>query len=427
MAGHTRRPHRHHGLGLTAPAQATARTTTVTTVYVANLGSDSIATINAATGTAGHAIGVPGEPYLLAATPDGSTSTWTPGTTRSSPLIPPRTRQAPILLRAPTALAFTPDGKTLLALIGTERSSVVPINTATNTAATPIPAGNYATASSSPGQQEAYVRQQRRHRITVDLTKDTAGTAIPVGAGRPARRPSRSPRTAIPLRRARRGAGIVPISTATDTAGPAIYAPGQRFLMQLTPDGKTLWALAVNGFLDRVNVAASTLHQAIRIRGDLDTLTLTPRTVYVGQPLAWGRLVPVNAVTGIRGPDIPGARFISAAALSPDGSTVWAPGFDTRTVLPVSVATGKPGRPVPVGRTRGRRGGPPPHLNADGGRRASGCSPGAASRHWEVRKAAVRRTGPLSLTSASASQIRRSSPRMRVLTDRRCATSEEVR
>ena len=83
--------------------------------------------------------------------------------------------------------------------------------------------------------------------------------------------------------------------------------------------------------------------------GELDTLTVTPRTVFVGQTLGWGRLVPVNAVTGIRGPDIPGARFISATALSPDGRTVWAAGHDSRTVLPVSVATGKPGRPVPVG------------------------------------------------------------------------------
>jgi hyaluronoglucosaminidase len=69
----------------------------------------------------------------------------------------------------------------------------------------------------------------------------------------------------------------------------------------------------------------------------------------VGQWWGWGRLLPVNAVTGIRGPDIAGARFITAAALSPDGTTVWAVGRDSRTVLPVSLTTGKPGTPVPVG------------------------------------------------------------------------------
>jgi hypothetical protein len=69
----------------------------------------------------------------------------------------------------------------------------------------------------------------------------------------------------------------------------------------------------------------------------------------VGQRLAWGRLVPVNAMTGIRGPDIPGARFITAAALAPDGTTVWTTGRDSTTALPVNVTTGQPGRPVPVG------------------------------------------------------------------------------
>ena len=57
----------------------------------------------------------------------------------------------------------------------------------------------------------------------------------------------------------------------------------------------------------------------------------------------------MNAVTGIRGPDIPGARFITATALSPDGKTVWALGLLSGTAVPVSEATGKPGRPVPVG------------------------------------------------------------------------------
>lgn len=147
-----------------------------------------------------------------------------------------------------------------------------------------------------------------------------------------------------------RADGIVPINTATNTAGPAIYPPGSSFLqMQVSQDGKTLWALGANGFLDRISVATGTYRPAIRIRGMLYRMTVTPRTVYVGQWLAWGRVVPVSVATGVRGPDIPGARFITALAPSPDGKTVWAAGYDSRTALPVNVATNQPGRPVPVG------------------------------------------------------------------------------
>ena len=76
------------------------------------------------------------------------------------------------------------------------------------------------------------------------------------------------------------GGGIVPISAATMTAGTPIYPAGAGFpAAQLSPDGKTLWALAYNGFLDRINVATNTALPPIRIRGTLDTLTVTPRTV----------------------------------------------------------------------------------------------------------------------------------------------------
>src|ERR1700733_6743080 len=62
------------GLSLTGPASATTRATpTATTVYVANYLSGAITPINTATDTAGPPISVIGQPYMLAATPDGRT------------------------------------------------------------------------------------------------------------------------------------------------------------------------------------------------------------------------------------------------------------------------------------------------------------------------------------------------------------------
>ena len=75
------------------------------------------------------------------------------------------------------------------------------------------------------------------------------------------------------------------------TAGTPIRPPGRDFpAMQASADGGTLWALAANGFLDRINTATGKPLPAIRIRGTLSTLTVTPRTVYVGQAFSWGRL-----------------------------------------------------------------------------------------------------------------------------------------
>ena len=146
------------------------------------------------------------------------------------------------------------------------------------------------------------------------------------------------------------GDGIVPISARTMSARTPVFPAGRDFpVMQVSADGKTLWAAAANGFLDRISTATVKPLPAIRIRGDLETMILTPRTVYLGQYDVWGRVVPVSVKTGIRGPDIPGARFITATALSPDGKTLWALGADSGTALPVSVATNVPGRPVPVG------------------------------------------------------------------------------
>ena len=253
------------------------------------------------------------------------------------------------------AFAFSPDGATLYALMTAgEGSSVVPIDTATGTEGTPVPTGGYTTGMViTPDGKTAYVADRTDGTvIPVDLAAGTAGTPIPAGpAGTAPQAITITPDgSTVYAAGGAAGDGIVPISTATDTAGPVIHPPGGQFLVaQVSLDGSTLWALAANGFLDRISTATGTLLQAIRIRGLLTTLTLTPQTVYVGQWFGWGRLVPVNAVTGVRGPDIPGARFITASALSPDGKTVWAVGRYSMNVLPVSVAGDQPGRPVPVG------------------------------------------------------------------------------
>lgn len=344
------------GLGVTAPASASPHTATVTTAYVANLGSDSITPINTATGKAGPAIRIPGRPAQLTATPDGSTLYV--GTDDGVVPVSTATGKAGALIPTggPAALAVTPDGKTLLAVIAGGASAVIPISTATNIPGTPIPTGDFSNRIVvTPDGKQAYTANSGDGTVTpINLTADTAGAPIITGD------PSGDDPTSLAVTPGGKTVyaagdlggryGAVPISVAANTAGSPIALPGAQLNQaQVSQDGKTLWVLGANGFLDRVSVATGKVLPAIRIRGELGTLTVTPKTVYVGQGLGWGRLVPVNAVTGIRGPDIPGARAITAAALAPGGKTVWALGGDSRTALPVSVAANAPGKAVPVG------------------------------------------------------------------------------
>ena len=340
------------GLGTIAPVQATARTATVTTVYVASYTAGSITPVNAATGRAGPAIRVPGHPRLLAASTDGRYVY--AGTDIGITPIDTATGQAGPLIPVTFPVAMAVHGQTLWVL---GDGGLTPVSTVTNTAGPviPNPEGGQLMVLTPDGKQ-AYVGNRDDGVVTpVNLTTGTAGTPVVTGIadGSDPVSLAVTPDGKTVYAAGDQGGGsggIVPIDTAANTVGPVIRVPGIVFpAMQVTPDGKTLWAVTTNGFLDRVSVASGKPLPAIRIRGYLSTLTLTPSTVYVGQYFSWGRVVPVNAATGIRGPDIPGARFIVAAALAPDGKTLWALGADSRTVVPVSVATNQPGRPVPVG------------------------------------------------------------------------------
>ena len=62
-----------------------------------------------------------------------------------------------------------------------------------------------------------------------------------------------------------------------------------------------------------------------------------------------GDVVPVSTATGKPGRPIPVGRGASAIAVTPDGATVYVVNTVSGTVTPISTATGTPGRPVRVG------------------------------------------------------------------------------
>jgi DNA-binding beta-propeller fold protein YncE len=148
---------------------------------------------------------------------------------------------------------------------------VTPISTATSTPGKPITVSN--PASSPPGQ------------IAITPNGKTAYVVITaiVGAG---------------------SIGVVPIQTATNTAGKPIPVGFFPFRIAITPDGKTAYATSFSG-LTPINTATNT---------------------------------PGKPIKGLGGP----------IAITPDGTTVYA-GSSDHTVTPVSTATNTPGKAITVG------------------------------------------------------------------------------
>jgi YVTN family beta-propeller protein len=345
---------------LPAPALASPHTTAcATTAYVASKNSHSVTAIDNATGTYVDSWRIDGFPDVLAATPDGSTVYAGPSAADESvtPIDTATNTAGPAIYTGldPSAIAVTPDGSTAY-VVNWGSDTVTPIDTATNTAGRPIPVGADPVAIViTPDGQKAYVANSGDGTVTpIDLATNTPGTPIPAGKGTdsPLALAMTPDGSTVYAAGAAPGNAITPISTATSTAGKPISAAGDTVeAMQVTPDGKTLWAITHNGFVNRIDVARGTRLPLTHIRGELAaTLAITPSTVYVGQQHPWGRVVPINAATGVRGPDIPGADGITGTALSPDGSTLWALSLYTTQegAVPISTPTNKAGKLVPA-------------------------------------------------------------------------------
>ena len=163
-------------------------------------------------------------PDGIAITPDGATAYVA---TFSSNTVTPidtatNTAGTPIAVGdAPIGVAITPDGAT--AYVANRDSDIVtPIDTATNTAGTPIPVASAPTAIAiTPDGANAYVTNAASATVTaIDTATNTAGTPITVGGPR---RGSRSPPTAPLLTSPTlESDNVTPIDTATNTAGTAI-------------------------------------------------------------------------------------------------------------------------------------------------------------------------------------------------------------
>jgi DNA-binding beta-propeller fold protein YncE len=143
---------------------------------------------------------------------------------------------------------------------------------------------------------------------------------------------------------------LLPVDLAAGRALPPVRlgVPGQALRAWVTPDGRTVYVLIVDGHVVPVDVATRTAGPPIRIGGSPFHMLMSPdgRTGYVFEyPRG---IATVNFVTNRPG------RFIKipepgAFALTPNGKTLYVASWHGQEVIPVDTATLRTGTPIQTG------------------------------------------------------------------------------
>jgi hypothetical protein len=281
----------------------------------------------------------------------------------------------PIRMGTLGGLAFTPDGKT--AYIEGPQGAVVPVSTATNAPGPPIhvPMPGYLPFSITmkPDGKTAYLT------FAWSIGSKFSGSVVPVStasntAGQPiwvtsARRPlvlgivfspdgktayaaagsiGTTPFTPFMVK----PATLTPINTATGTPGTPIRLSHGVSDIAITPDGKTIYLDGGDGhrgYVTPVSTATGTPGHPIPVSAGAGTMTITPdgKTLYVA---GTDTITPVSTATNTVGQPIRVSAATRAMPVTPDGKTLYV-GTDRPTggaIIPISTATNTPGKPIPV-------------------------------------------------------------------------------
>jgi YVTN family beta-propeller protein len=333
------------GAGLLAPA-GSAQAATPYTAYVGNYASGTVTPINTATNKTSPTISV-GSPSAIAITPDGTKAyvcnydkgkpagTVTPITLASG------AAGSPITVGAePNAIAITPDGtKAFVSNYNENKASSVTVITLSSGATSTISVGNgpYGVAI-TPDGSKAYVANHYDGTVTpITIATNTPGTAIKVGAGEDLARPDwvavtpdgskayvanyGTPEKGAPSE-------IVPITVATDKAGPGITGVTKPNAIAIRPDGATAYIAedGTPGHVRPMTLSNNSLGSPITVGNNPYDVAITPdqASAYVADYNEQGAsfVTPINLQTSTAGANIPAENGPDAVAITPDQAPV---------------------------------------------------------------------------------------------------------
>jgi DNA-binding beta-propeller fold protein YncE len=250
----------------------------------------------------------------------------------------------------PTAIAITPNGATAYVL-NSHAGTVTPFDLATNSPGPQIAAGSGAIAI-TPNGATAYVFGA--FGVTpIDTATNTPGTLIPlVGVGSIAI----TPNGATALVTERLVDKVTPIDTATNTAGPPIPMPtgSNPDAIAITPNGATAYIAGRSGTVIPLDLATDTAGTSIPmpLGADPTAIAITPNgdTAYVADS-SLGTVTPISTATNTAGNPIHGQFGASGISVTPDGATAYV--VDPSSVTPINTATNTAGTSIPLVDTQG--------------------------------------------------------------------------
>ncbi len=266
-----------------------------------------------------------------------------------------------ILTLAPTTIpaagsetvAVSPSGR---AVYDATFSGLVVINTATDTASAPIPAGTdpYGVAVSRDGLS-AYVTGTGSGSVSViDTATNTVTATIPVGNLQQPQGIAVSPNGSL-VYVANLAGTVSVINTATDAVTATIQAGNSPEGVAVSPNGSRVYVTdgggatvsVINAATNAVTATISVGHQpsGVAISADGSRLYVTNQGDVDGNTVS-----VVNTATNKVIATIPvGQDPAGGVALSPDGSVVYVSNFISNTVSVISTATDKVIATLPAG------------------------------------------------------------------------------
>jgi DNA-binding beta-propeller fold protein YncE len=231
----------------------------------------------------------------------------------------------------PVKLTSAPAPGTAWVLGYVAGSPLIPISLASRELGTPVQINrgfDDDAVAITPDGETAYVAQNVTNTIVpVNLATGANGALIDVGQEPTGIAITPDGRTAYVVTGGEQigGGGVVPIDTATGTAGAPIYAGFVPFAIAIAPDGQT--AYVVNQISD----------------------SLTP--IDLATDKAESPIFPITSPYN-------GNSELAGIAITPDGQTAYVvndrwQSSTPNEVVPVDLATGKPGAPIKLGDPQG--------------------------------------------------------------------------
>ena len=230
----------------------------------------------------------------------------------------------------------------------TGSNSVTPIDTATNTAGTPITVGSApSSVAITPNGKTAYVVNGSSDSVTpINTATNAAGAAIAVGVDPNGIAISPNGKTVYVTDTT--SDTVTPISTATNKPGAPISVGNGPFGIVITPDGTTAYVGNLSaGTVTPINLMTNAASVPIAVGSSPYDLAVTPNgaTVYVAD-LSTNSVVPIDTSTKTALPAISVGTHPNEIAITPDGNTAYVTDFGG--ITPIDTQTNTAGTPITV-------------------------------------------------------------------------------